>query len=255
MLHIPLAGPSYHLSQRRGFKSNRLDQTDDDRIDAIKEDINDLTAEADNAANLYTALRFRYEDLEFDTKKSKDLDETDKKLKRLLDRCMKIAENRNGQFKSVDEIRKAIDEYLHKKENLGVVKGDIRDLSEAIEEGGFETLGQYFWSLYQKERTDIKHKIRKRYTGREEHYQREFDVICETQTVTRRTYGINYTKLSSISDHCDRRKVPSQNARWNHENHDAPYHGLNLKSSRMLSLLNNIQVKEARQRHFSRFDN
>ena len=57
---------------------------------------------------------------------------------------MKIAENRNGQFKSVDEIRKAIDEYLHKKENLGVVKGDIRDLSEAIEEGGFETLGTVF---------------------------------------------------------------------------------------------------------------
>ena len=45
-------------------------------------------------------------------------------------------------------------------------------------EGNFKTLGQYFFSLYNKE------KIRNQYTSREEHYLEEFIVICKEQGIS-----------------------------------------------------------------------
>ncbi len=44
--------------------------------------------------------------------------------------------------------------------------------------GNYKTLGQYFFSLYNKG------KIRNQYTSREEHYLEEFIAICKTQGIT-----------------------------------------------------------------------
>ncbi|WP_306353674.1 type II CRISPR RNA-guided endonuclease Cas9 [Flavobacterium sp. '19STA2R22 D10 B1'] len=50
-----------------------------------------------------------------------------------------------------------------------------------MKNGGFSTLGQYFFSLYSKD------KIRNKYTAREEHYLKEFEVLCKIQEIE----GIN----------------------------------------------------------------
>jgi CRISPR-associated endonuclease Csn1 len=68
-------------------------------------------------------------------------------------------------------------ERLNRKEDLGKVKGEISEISQAIKDGGFKTLGQYFSSLYNKS------KIRNHYTAREEHYLNEFEIICKTQEI------------------------------------------------------------------------
>jgi CRISPR-associated endonuclease Csn1 len=233
----------YHLSQRRGFKSNRLDQTDDDKIETIKEEITDLVAEADNAASICIALSDKLKEHEFDSKKSKDLDDTDKKTKRILERCLRIAENRDKKLASIDQIKGAITEFVNKKENLGLVKGDIRDLSEAVEEGGFKTLGQYFWSLYQKDRTTISNKIRKRYTGREEHYETEFHEICDVQQIPselrQKLYkALFYQRpLRSQKGSVGKCTLEPRKPR-------CPISRPEFEEFRMLSLLNNIQVKE-----------
>lgn len=62
------------------------------------------------------------------------------------------------------------------KENEdGKVKSAINELSKQIEESGCQYLGEYFYTIYGKQ------KIRKHYTSRLEHYQKEFQGICEKQ--------------------------------------------------------------------------
>lgn len=56
---------------------------------------------------------------------------------------------------------------------LGKVKKEIKKLGEQI---GEQTLGQYFYRLYQKGE-----KIRGKKIDRKEHYEKEFDVICDVQ--------------------------------------------------------------------------
>ena len=58
----------------------------------------------------------------------------------------------------------------------GAVKGGISDLSHEISEAECETLGQYFYKCF-KDNVPV----RRRYTGRKEHYEVEFRKICETQ--------------------------------------------------------------------------
>lgn len=62
------------------------------------------------------------------------------------------------------------------KENEdGQVKTDIHKLSDEIQTSGCKYLGEYFFSIYGKE------KIRTRYTSRIEHYLKEFEGICSKQ--------------------------------------------------------------------------
>ncbi|MGL5561177.1 MAG: type II CRISPR RNA-guided endonuclease Cas9, partial [Tannerellaceae bacterium] len=62
------------------------------------------------------------------------------------------------------------------KENEdGKVKSAINELSKQIEDSGCQYLGEYFYTIYGKQ------KIRKHYTSRLEHYQKEFQGICEKQ--------------------------------------------------------------------------
>lgn len=62
------------------------------------------------------------------------------------------------------------------KENEdGKVKTDINELSKLIEQSGCRYLGEYFYTIYGKQ------KIRTKYTSRIDHYQKEFDGICTVQ--------------------------------------------------------------------------
>ena len=58
----------------------------------------------------------------------------------------------------------------------GKVKTGISELTAEMTQAGYNYLGDYFYSLYQ--RGD---KIRKRYTARNEHYHNEFMAICQKQ--------------------------------------------------------------------------
>ena len=60
----------------------------------------------------------------------------------------------------------------------GEVKKSIGELNVYMRENGCEYLGEYFYKLYQN-----KDKIRKHYTSRNEHYEAEFNAICEKQAL------------------------------------------------------------------------
>ena len=72
------------------------------------------------------------------------------------------------------------EKLLDKK--LGAVKTDIETLTKEIEAAGCKTLGQYFFKRLQDEKEKLdKTRIRCRYTGRIEHYEKEFSVIMDAQ--------------------------------------------------------------------------
>ena len=91
--------------------------------------------------------------------------------------------------------------------DLGAVKGDIIALTNEIADAGCRTLGQYFAKRIESERDNIcKTRIRKRYTGRIEHYMAEFAVIMEVST-RRYSFSVRYAPRSIWSGH----------ARWSTE--------------------------------------
>ena len=61
-------------------------------------------------------------------------------------------------------------------DDTGMVKESISNLTQEIHDAGYEYLGDYFYSLYNKGE-----KIRNHYTARNEHYLAEFKAICEKQ--------------------------------------------------------------------------
>lgn len=67
---------------------------------------------------------------------------------------------------------------------LGAVKTGIVQLSRDIEARGAKTLGQYFFLCLEDEKGQpAKTRIRCRYTGRLEHYEKEFAVIMDAQGI------------------------------------------------------------------------
>lgn len=159
----------YHIAQRRGFLSNRLDTSDNSIIEEKKSEITAIINEA-NSINDFSEF---YNDflLSYD----KD-DANDKPLFTLLRAFnLILKENNNLTF---DELKGKLVERLNKKDFLGKVKRAISDLSEKIENKGCSTLGEYFYILYAKGQ-----KIRGEYTHREEHYLKEFNIICDKQNV------------------------------------------------------------------------
>lgn len=68
--------------------------------------------------------------------------------------------------------------------DIGAVKGDVAALTREIAEAGCRTLGQYFAKRIEAERDNpCRIRVRKRYTGRVEHYMTEFAVIMEAQGI------------------------------------------------------------------------
>lgn len=167
----------YHIAQRRGFLSNRLDQSAEGileehcpKIQILIEDLNSNEEVLENLQEYF----FETGILDANEKNGfvKDLDEGDKKLVSLYKSIQAILKSNNADF---EKCKSEIIERLNKKDVLGKVKGKIKDISQAMAEGNFKTLGQYFFSLYNKS------KIRNQYTSREEHYLEEFEIICKTQ--------------------------------------------------------------------------
>ena len=169
----------YHIAQRRGFLSNRLDQSAEGileehcpKIQAILEDL------SSNEEILADLKDYFFETGIVDDNENngfaKGLDEGDKKLVSLYKSIQTIVKNNDTDF---EKCKAEIIEKLNKKDVLGKVKGKIKDISQAMADGNFKTLGQYFYSLYNKK------KIRDQYTSREEHYLEEFILICKTQGI------------------------------------------------------------------------
>lgn len=169
----------YHIAQRRGFLSNRLDQSAEGVLEEHIPQILHLIEETDSITLFERELKNYYINLGIleDGEKylfRKELDEGEKKLKTLYNSINTIIKNNSKDEK---KCKQDIIDRLNKKEDLGKVKGKIKDISQSILEGNFKTLGQYFYSLYNKER------IRNQYTSREEHYLHEFIVICKVQEI------------------------------------------------------------------------
>jgi CRISPR-associated endonuclease Csn1 len=171
----------YHIAQRRGFLSNRLDQSAEGIIEFHAPNIENIIEEADSLTELKVELKNYFITLDILEKSAKDTDEGEKKLKSLYNALDKIT---NANASSLDSAKTQIIDRLNKIENLGEVKKDISDISKAITEGGFKTLGQYFNSLYNNG------KIRNKHTAREEHYLNEFEYLLEKQNIS----GINKTE-------------------------------------------------------------
>jgi len=166
----------YHIAQRRGFLSNRLDQSADGIIEQHAPNIESRIEEASTINELMVEVKDYFDGLDILDKNSKDLDEGEKKLKSLFNALEKIIKSSEFDKAKIELIAR-----LNRKEDQGAVKQEIGEISQAIKDGGFATLGQYFSSLYNKG------KIRNHYTAREEHYLKEFEVICEKQGII----GIN----------------------------------------------------------------
>jgi CRISPR-associated endonuclease Csn1 len=173
---LELGRALYHIAQRRGFLSNRLDQSADGIIEQHAPNIESRIEEAQTINELIVELKDYFDGLDIFDKNAKDLDEGEKKLKSLYNALEKIIKSTDFEKAKSEAIAR-----LNRKEDQGAVKQEIGEISQALKDGNFDTLGQYFFSLYSKG------KIRNHYTAREEHYLKEFEKICKEQEIT----GIN----------------------------------------------------------------
>ena len=175
----------YHIAQRRGFKSNRLEQSDENIISGIKDLIQNALSHTTNSPELLTELTTIFFDFDFDNRKKDELDTTEQKIKQIRAYIIKILANKvkNKDYSNFQIAKIEIDRYINKPENLGVVKGGIKTLTTKMEKNNCQTLGQYFWLLYTQDRTKLNHKIRTNYTARDAHYLHEFNIICNTQNI------------------------------------------------------------------------
>lgn len=164
----------YHIAQRRGFLSNRLDQSAEGVVEQHKPGLEDIIENASTITELQIELTDYFQDRDLIERKAADLDEGEKKLKTLYNSFHKTIQDNPKDFEKTKSI---LIERLNKKEDLGAVKQKIGEISQAMKLGSFATLGQYFSSLYNKG------KIRNQYTAREEHYLSEFEIICLSQGI------------------------------------------------------------------------
>jgi CRISPR-associated endonuclease Csn1 len=165
---LQLGRAIYHLAQRRGFLSNRLEAPDDDStVESYKSDIEALIESSNNLADLYISINEYLKNNESEDQKTKSLLNSIKKLNSYISK---------QQGLNFEEEKDKFYNILNKKENLGKVKQSIAGLSDKIKAENCKTLGEYFYKLYQKNE-----KIRSCYTHRESHYLYEFEQICETQ--------------------------------------------------------------------------
>ncbi len=176
----------YHIAQRRGFLSNRLDQSDKGVVEKHQPELEIRINEGANALEIQQLIIEYFEPFDILEKKQKDLNAGENELKKLYNSLSKILKEKV----TIDEIKQKLLDRLFRKENLGAVKKNISELDEAIREANCKTLGQYFWELYQHDRNNSENKIRNNYTSRENHYLHEFEVIIKTQGLD----GINEAK-------------------------------------------------------------
>lgn len=169
----------YHIAQRRGFLSNRLDQSDEGILEENCPIIQSLIEDLETHNEIKETVNDYFENKGiFDNSQKsgfiKDQDEGDKVLIKLYKSLYAILSKNDLKL---DEVKIELLSKLNQKENLGKVKGSIHDLTAEMKDKGFSTLGQLFHSRYNNS------KIRGSYTAREEHYLKEFEVICKIQKI------------------------------------------------------------------------
>ncbi|MEX0813367.1 MAG: type II CRISPR RNA-guided endonuclease Cas9 [Chitinophagales bacterium] len=245
----------YHMAQRRGFKSNRLEQSDENAISDFKDQFQLIIDESTNTSELHIEIEKFLEGYELNGKKNDDLDNTQQKIKSILNYAKKVVANKvkGKDYNDFNSIKIEIDRYINRPENLGAVKKGIKELSEKIKEAKCDTLGQYFWYLYQGNRNDIKNKIRTLYTDRENHYEEEFNRICETQSIPKNLKIALYKALFF------QRPLKSQKGlvgKCTFENNKprCPISRPEFEEFRMWSFINNIKIKTAEDESLRRLN-
>ena len=119
------------------------------------------------------------------------------------------------------------------KETDGKVSEGISELSQAK---GNKTLGQYFYELKQ-----AGEKVRGKYTSRKEHYEEEFNRICEIQGISEKLKGDLYKAIFF------QRKLKSQKflvgkCTFETDKPRCPISHFEFEEFRMLSFINSIRV-------------
>jgi CRISPR-associated endonuclease Csn1 len=218
----------YHIAQRRGFLSNRLDNSDNSIIEEKNSEITSIINDANSIVEFSEAFS------EFLSSFDKDDISTSPMFKLL--RAFNAIIKENSALVYTD-LKDKLHERLNKKEFLGPVKRAISDLTEKIKEQNCSTLGEYFYKLYKKGE-----KIRGEYTHRIDHYFTEFNFICNKQNIP------NEIKEAIEKTIFFQRPLKSQKglvAKCPLENRKAcvPISHPDFEEFRMLSYLNNVKIK------------
>lgn len=166
----------YHLAQRRGFLSNRLDTQEESPVERHADELFALLQDSQHAAKLSVQMQEYFAQLPLDE---------EPELKRLN----KFIEKVLAEEKDFEQAQLRITRRLESQENLGPVKKAIKELTEAMEAADCETPGQYYYQIEQQDLSEVPleelpekpRKIRDQHMHREEHYLKEFQLICEKQ--------------------------------------------------------------------------
>lgn len=126
-------------------------------------------------------------------------------------------------------------------DDTGKVKESISNLTQEMHDAGYEYLGDYFYSLYNKGE-----KIRNHYTARNEHYLAEFNAICEKQDLDKNLGPEVVRQIEKAI--FDQRPLKSQKAQvgkcvFEKNKTKCPTSHPMYEEFRMLSFINNIKIQ------------
>ena len=126
-------------------------------------------------------------------------------------------------------------------DDTGMVKESISNLTQEMHDAGYEYLGDYFYSLYNKGE-----KIRNHYTARNEHYLAEFKAICEKQELDKNLGPEIVRQIEKAI--FDQRPLKSQKGQvgkcvYEKNKTRCPSSHPMYEEFRMLSFINNIKIQ------------
>ena len=126
-------------------------------------------------------------------------------------------------------------------DETGKVKESISNLTQEMHDEGYEYLGDYFYSLYNKGE-----KIRNHYTARNEHYLAEFKAICEKQDLDKNLGPEVVRQIEKAI--FDQRPLKSQKGQvgkcvFEKNKTRCPSSHPMYEEFRMLSFINNIKIQ------------
>lgn len=126
-------------------------------------------------------------------------------------------------------------------DDTGKVKESICNLTQEMHDAGYEYLGDYFYSLYNKGE-----KIRNHYTARNEHYLAEFKAICEKQKLDKNLGPEIVRQIEKAI--FDQRPLKSQKGQvgkcvFEKNKTKCPSSHPMYEEFRMLSFINNIKIQ------------
>ena len=126
-------------------------------------------------------------------------------------------------------------------DDTGKVKESISNLTQEMHDDGYEYLGDYFYSLYNKGE-----KIRNYYTARNEHYLAEFKAICEKQKLDKNLGPEIVRQIEKAI--FDQRPLKSQKGQvgkcvFEKNKTKCPSSHPMYEEFRMLSFINNIKIQ------------